>query len=141
MERWLPPHAFVLGVALSALVLAFLFLPFYACFVLLLRWCSLFCLRLLVGALRLFLFVLSCSCLLLVLMSWGGLLARVVMYVAVSVSSLLLRSASKKAREVLPCAMHAGFFFSCPVLLLLVHMFLFGAFLCWCTRTHGDGDL
>ena len=42
----------------------------------------------------------------------GGFLRRVVMYVAVSVSSLLLRFASKKAREVLPCAMHACFFFS-----------------------------
>ena len=45
-----------------------------------------------------------CSC------RGGGFLRRVVMYVAVSVSSLLLRFASKKAREVLPCAMHACLF-------------------------------
>ena len=66
-----------------------------------------------VGALRLFLF---CAVVLLPLAAayvvGGGVLARVVMYVAVSVSSLLLRLASKKAREVLPSAMHVCFFFS-----------------------------
>ena len=61
-----------------------------------------------------------CSC------RGGGVsFAWVVMHVAVSVSSLLLRLASKKAREVPPCACVACLFFSCPVLLLLVHMVVF----------------
>ena len=52
----------------------------------------------------------------------GGLIAWAGMYAAVSASTLLLRPAIKKAREVLPCAQHACLFFSCPVLLLLVYM-------------------
>ena len=73
MERWLPPRAFVLGVALSAPV--FLASSF-SLFTLVLTYffgsvrCSVFVLW---SALCGFsFFVLSCSCLLLVLMSWGG---------------------------------------------------------------------
>ena len=69
----------------------------------------------------------SCWC----LCRGGVSSAWVVMYVAVSVSSRLLRLASKKAREVLPCAMHACFFFSlsrplasCPMLFFYACLFL-----------------
>ena len=65
----------------------------------------------------------------------GGVsFAWVVMYVAVSVSSLLLRLASKKAREVPPCACFACFFFSlsrplasCPCGSFMLCLFVFDA--------------
>ena len=77
------------------------------------RWCLCLCLCPFVGALRLFFWVFV---VLLPLAGahvvGGGSLAWVVMYVAVSVSSLLLSPALKKAREVLPCATYACLFFS-----------------------------
>ena len=97
------------------------------------------CLRPFVGAVRIwFLVVLSVVLLPLAVahVVGGGVFAAwVVMYVAVSVSFLLLRLASKKAREVPPCACVACFFFSlsrplasCPyVVFMLCLLFLMHA--------------
>ena len=117
LERWLPPRAFVLGVFLSALSSPFL--PSVLLCSLILSFISRISLSFflcpLVSVVRFFssLYVYLCSCLLLLLMSWGWVsFAWVVMHVAVSVSFLLRRLASKKAREVPPCACSACFFFS-----------------------------
>ena len=114
LERWLPPRAFVLGVVLSALFLgpSFSFscvrlscLSSSVVFVSLSLSLCRRCAAVLFGFFRA---LASCWC-----SCRGGVsLAWVVMYVAVSVSSLLLSPALKKAREVLACATHACFFFS-----------------------------
>ena len=134
MERWLPPRAFVLGVYLSALILGPSFFLVFAYLVFFPRWCSYICLRPDVGAcgvsLLCFGALASCWC----LCRGGGVLRRVVMYAAVSVSSLLLSFALKKAREVLPCAMHACFssslsrpLASCLLLFFMLCLFVFSA--------------
>ena len=88
-----------MGAALSALFSASSFCLVCASRVLLFRRSSSFCLCPLVGAARFGLSLYSsCSCVLLLLMSWGGFsFAWVVMHAAVSVSFLLLRLAAKKA--------------------------------------------
>ena len=73
LERWLPPRAFVLGVALSALLSASSFFLFSLLLSSFLVGGFVFLSLSFVGAVRFFLsFCFSCSCLLLVLMSWGG---------------------------------------------------------------------
>ena len=74
-----------------------------------------FRLCLVVGALRLF-FCVSCSCLLLVLTLW----ARVVMHVAVSVSSFCLALLQRKSERCSHVHSMLASSFLCPVLLLLV---------------------
>ena len=73
LERWLPPRAFVLGVALSALVLASLYTlyPLFLSSFFCVARCSVSVFMLAISG---FSFCDSCSCLLLVLMSWGGYL-------------------------------------------------------------------
>ena len=134
---------------LSFLVPPSFFLVF-ASLVFLRRWCSSLCLSPFVGAVRLFSFVFVVLLPLVGAYVVGGFpLAWVVMYVAVSVSSLLLRYAPMKARGA-PNESPRGapMCIACLLLLLLVPsscflsnmLFMSCLFLLWCTRTPGDGE-
>ena len=90
----------------------FLFLSLLACLVLLFWLFSLFCLCFFVGALRLLPFVLSCSCFLLVLMSWGGLFCGWLCTLRCLCLLFCFALPQRKPARVLPCAMHACFFVS-----------------------------
>ena len=136
LERWLPPRAFVLGVFLSALFLSFL-LPVFLVFayrVFYNRICLSFFLRPVVGAVR-FLSSLSfvvCSCLLLLLMSWGGFLllrgwSCMLRCLCLFFCFALLQRKPERCPLVQTLLASSS---RCPVLLLLVHMYV--AVVCVC---------